>query len=289
MAFTGMYPFYVREIAMSNLAHAIVPMLPDAFAPGQTRQDDGESSILSNEKNTNLIAKAKSRKHQIDEYLPKTQPTGADAESVFLRPAGRLKLERPGIALGVAHAGNLESGWVTLQAEPASTGLHTQGRWQADVEIATNAVRVLLAQILPTRIQRKVKDLACEPAAAVVFENVWIDILLHQIENEHASLCALSMLELAAYRIVNGEVKLIKSVKSAPMPMEMQAVFTLGYRLKKGTITIDVCSELDRLTTTNIAVEDFGETLPIVKLRSGRALPNGVFRAKYRQIIAWSA
>ncbi len=289
MAFTGMYPLHVREFAMSNLAHSIVPTLPDTFALGQTTQDDGETSLLPDKKNTSLIAKAKSRKHQIDVFSPKTQPISGDSKSVLSRPSGRLKLDRPGISIGVAHSGNLESGWVTLQADAATTGLHTQGRWQADVEIATNAARVLLAQILPTRVQRKVKEFDCESAAAVVFENVWIDILLHQIENEHSSLCALSMLELAAYRIVNGEVKLIKSVKSSPMPMEMLAVFTLGYRLKNATITIDVCSELDRLTTTNIAVENFGETLPVVKLRSGRALPNGIFRAKYRQIISWSA
>ena len=97
------------------------------------------------------------------------------------------------------------------------------------------------------------------------------------------------MLELAAYCIVNDEVKLVKSVKSSPMPMQMLSVFTLGYRLKNGKITIDICSDLDRLTTTNIDIENFGQTLPIVKVRSGRALPNGIFRAKYRQIVSWSA
>lgn len=207
----------------------------------------------------------------------------------FVEPI-TLKIEVPRTeTLGIVPTGIQESGWVTLQAEATKTGLHTQGRWQADVEIATKLVRVLLAQILPTRVERhtQAKEGGCE--RAVVWDNKWIDILLHQIESEHASLCPLSMLELAAYQVVNGDVKLIKSVKSLPMPMEMLSVFTLGYRLKKGNITIDICSEIDRLTTTHIDMDGFGETLPVVRLRSGRALPNGIFRAKYRQIVSWSA
>jgi len=241
---------------MSNLAHLIISKLPNTFADP-------------------IRLKIKS---------PKIE--GRRIEG--------LQIEKRGIAIGgiaiggVADRDSQESGWVTLQADASKTGLNTQGRWQADVEIATNLARVLLAQILPTCVERKAQAFDASSACAVVNENLWIDILLHQIKNEQASLCPLSMLELAAYRVVNGSVKLIKSVKSSPMPMEMLSVFTLGYRLKNCKIMIDICSELDRLTTTNMEIEGFGETLPIVKLRSGRALPNGIFRAKYRQIVSWS-
>ena len=43
------------------------------------------------------------------------------------------------------------------------------------------------------------------------------------------------------------------------------------------------------LATTHIDMDGFGETLLVLKLRSGRALPKGIFRAKYRQIVSWSA
>ena len=119
----------------------------------------------------------------------------------FVEPM-ELKIEvSKSETLGV-HAGSQESGWVTLQADAAKTGLHTQGRWQADVEIATKLVRVLLAQILPTRVERHTQANGVSSEHAMILENKWIDILLHQIESEHASLCPLSLLELAAYRVV---------------------------------------------------------------------------------------
>ncbi len=221
------------------------------------------------------------------------QPIDASDMAVSLRPVQpnvERRSQSQANAIGsISLAGSQESAWVTLQADASKTGLHTQGRWQADVEIATNLARVLLAQILPTRVDRRAHECEENSARAVICENLWIDIFLHQIENAHASLCPLSMLELAVYRVVNGNVKLLKSVKSSPMPMEMLSIFTLGYRLKNSTIMIDICSEIDRLSTTHIDMDGFGETLPVVKLRSGRALPNGIFRAKYRQIVSWSA
>jgi hypothetical protein len=266
---------------MSKLSHLNTAAQPDSFMSGQMSQDAGQSCELPEQS-----AKAKTKKRHNSALLPKLQSLGTRAELVQTRPAARLKIERPGITSG--QGASYESGWVTLQADPTKTGLHTQGRWQADIEIATNAARVLLAQILPTRVEPSAQEFDTSAMRAVVYENMWVDILLHQIESAGTNLCALSMLELTAYGVVNGEVKQIKSVKSSPMPMEMISVFTVGYRLKSGKISIDICSDLDRQTTTNIDVEDFCETLPIIKLRSGRALPNGIFRAKYRQIVSWS-
>lgn len=263
-------------------AHLNASRLSDTCTQGQITLDEGEASLLPNEMPKALLAKAK--KPQINLHSPKSQRLKVDVLLGTPRASTKLKLEKPG-----GSDISQEAGWICLQADAAKTGLHTQGRWQADVEIATNLARVLLAQILPTRIEISPKESDAGAIRAVAQENVWIDILLHQMSSANSSLCALSMLELAAYRLVNGEVKLIKSVKSSPMPMEMLSVFTLGYRLKSCKITIDICSDLDRLTTSNIDIEGFGETLPIVKLRSGRALPNGIFRAKYRQIVSWSA
>jgi hypothetical protein len=271
---------------MSNLAHLIAAALPGTFALGQITPDNDDDSDLPDATSKALFAKATTKKRHNSALPPRSRHIGTDAELAQAPPAARRKIEKPGVTS--AQGASYESGWVTLQADPTKTGLHTQGRWQADVEIATNAARVLLAQILPTRVERSAQEFDTSATQAVVYENMWIDILLHQIESPGTNLCALSMLELAAYRIVNGEVKQIKSVKSSPMPMEMISVFTLGYRLKNGTISIDICSEVDRQTTTNIEVKNFCETLPIIKLRSGRALPNGIFRAKYRQIVSWS-
>ena len=216
------------------------------------------------------------------------------SDTTVLARAVQPKVERrsqsQGSAIGdIALAGSQELGWIMLQADATKTGLHTQGRWKADVEIATNLSRMLLAQILPTRVERRTHGVEDNSARAVVCENLWIDIFLHQTEKKHAFLCPLSMLELAVYRVVNGNVKLLKSVKSSPMSMEMLSIFTLGYRLKNGKISVDICSEIDRLATTHIDMDGFGETLPIIRLRSGRALPNGIFCAKYRQIVSWSA
>ncbi len=271
---------------MANLAHLITSALPGTLTVGQISKDDDEGSDLPEAASEALLAKTKTKKRHNSALLPRSQPRITDAELTQARPAARLKIEKPGVTS--TQGASYESGWVSLQADPTKTGLHTQGRWQADVEIATNAARVLLAQILPTRVEHSSQEFDARATCAVVYEKMWIDILLHQIESAGSNLCALSMLELAAYRIVNGEVKQIKSVKSSPMPMEMISVFTLGYRLKNGNISIDICSEVDRQTTTNIDVENFCETLPIIKLRSGRALPNGIFRAKYRQIVSWS-
>ncbi len=267
---------------MPKLAQSIAPILPSVCAAGEIAQDEGLATAMP-DGNKALFVNAKAKKQPIQAYLAKSQPFIVEAAPLALARPARLKIEKWGVQ------GTQESGWTTLQADPAKTGMHTQGRWQADVEIATNLARVLLAQVLPTRVEVGAKESAFEPKRSVVFETMWIDILLHQIENANTKLCALSMLELAAYCIDNNEVKLLKSVKSSPMPMEMLSVFTLGYRLKNARITIDICSELDRQMTTTIDIEKFGETLPIVKLRSGRALPNGIFRAKYRQIVSWSA
>ena len=271
---------------MANLAHLITTALPDTLTVGQISPDTAQGSDLPKAASKAVLAQTKTKKRHNSALLPRLQPRVTDAELTQARPAARLKIEGPGITS--AQGASVESGWITLQADPTKTGLHTQGRWQADVEIATNAARVLLAQILPTRVEHSAQEFDTRTTRAVVYEKMWIDILLHQIESAGTNLCALSMLELAAYRVVNGEVKQIKSVKSAPMPMEMISLFTVGYRLKNGNISIDICSELDRQTTTNIDVENFSETLPIIKLRSGRALPNGIFRAKYRQIVSWS-
>lgn len=266
---------------MSKLSHLNTATLPDSFTSGRTVLDDGQLCELPEQS-----AEKKTKKRHNTALLPNLQTPATHAEFAQARLTARLKIEKSGITS--AQGASFESGWVTLQADPTKTGLHTQGRWQADIEIATNAARVLLAQILPTRVERSAQEFDTSATQAIVDENMWIDILLHQIESPGTNLSALSMLELAAYRIVNAEVKQIKSVKSSPMPMEMISVFTVGYRLKNGTISIDICSEGDRQTTTNIDVENFCETLPIIKLRSGRALPNGIFRAKYRQIVSWS-
>ena len=262
---------------MPFVAQLIAPDSSGIFSPSQITHGDADEMQLS-------LSRAKAKKLQINSHLAKSQPLGIEAAPLGLARPSRLKIEKLGVAQDVH-----ESSWITLQADAEKVGTHTQGRWQADVEIASNLPRVLLAQIFPTCVNQTAQQLSVESMQAVVSNDMWIDILLHQIEGIDATRCSLSMLELAAYRIVNEEVKLVKSVKSSPMPMEMLSVFTLGYRFKNGKITIDICSDLDRLTTTNIGIENFGQTLPIVKLRSGRALPNGIFRAKYRQIVSWSA
>jgi|GEM_PF-3075651 len=274
---------------MSNPAQLIIAK-PDTVASGQITHGNAQSgeenarAFFGNTKTLKQFVAANATILSRPAFRPK-----AESPKFERVKNERLKNERQCIALGGIAQDTQESGWVTLRTDACKARLHTQGRWQADVEIATNLTRVLLAQIMPTCIERTVGAVDASSARAVVYENLWIDVLLHQIKSEHAAICPLSMLELAAYRVVNGDVKLIKSVKSSPMPMEMLSVFTLGYRLKNSIVTIDICSDLDRLTTTHIDIENFGETLPIVKLRSGRALPNGIFRAKYRQVVSWSA
>ena len=268
---------------MSNLAYSMHAEL--ANAASEPTAQAAASSTPPDRKTQALLAQEKNSMQPMD-------ASDASDASVLAR-AAQPKVERRSQSQGtigsIALAGSQESGWVTLQTDASTTGLHTQGRWQADVEIATNLSRMLLAQILPTQLDRRAHGFEENSARAVVCENLWIDIFLHQIESKHTSLCPLSMLELAVYRVINGNVKLVKSVKSSPMPMEMLSIFTLGYRLKRAKITVDICSEIDRLTTTHIDMDGFGETLPVVKLRSGRALPDGIFRAKYRQIVSWSA
>ena len=277
---------------MRTFAYSKSAPLPEAFATGTSPQRDGELSESPESSARALRVKQSNAERQMASGLAKPLVLDAQAptlSAVALKRSIKVpKIDKSGIG-GVRQTAGQEIAWVNLQADAHKTRWHTQGRWQADIEIATNLSRVLLAQILPTSIQRNSDVCNDRALVPVALENVWIDILLHQVESQPPALCALSMLELAAYRMVNGEVKLVKSVKSSPMPMEMISVFTLGYRLKDNKITIDICSELDRLTTTNIDIENFGETLPIVKLRSGRALPNGIFRAKYRQIVSWSA
>ena len=268
---------------MSSVVHLIASTSSDIFSPQITPDDAVAKAWLDNDTHASST-RVKAKKLPVNCYVAKLGPFGIEATPLGLVRPSRSKIEKFGVAQGVH-----ESGWITLHADAEKTGMHTQGRWQADVEIVSNLPRVLLAQIFPTCIERTAQELGFESMRAVVSENMWIDILLHQIQSTDATLCTLSMLELAAYCIVNDEVKLVKSVKSSPMPMQMLSVFTLGYRLKNGKITIDICSDLDRLTTTNIDIENFGQTLPIVKVRSGRALPNGIFRAKYRQIVSWSA
>ena len=269
---------------MSSFAHLNIAKLPEEFASSQITQSGGQSWKLADESSDALLVQANGRNQPVPALLSpalKPKPERLKVE--------KLKIDRHSLAFGGLVQGAQESGWITLQADANKTGLHTQGRWQADIEIATNLARVLLAQFLPAPSQETSEVHDDSAVGAALGENIWIDILLHQVQSQRPALCALSMLELAAYRSVNGEVKLLKSVKSSPMPMEMISVFTLGYRHKEGKSTIDICSDLDRLTTTHIEIENFSETLPIVKLRSGRALPNGIFRAKYRQIISWSA
>ena len=269
---------------MPNFAHLNIAKRPEEFVSSQITQSGGQSRKLADESSDALLVQAKARNQPVPALSRpalKPKPERLKVE--------KLKIDRHGLAFGGVVQGSQESGWITLQADASKTGLHTQGRWQADIEIATNLARVLLAQFLAAPIQRTSEVRDARAVGVVLGENIWIDILLHQVESQRPALCALSMLELAAYRSVNGEVKLLKSVKSSPMPMEMISVFTLGYRFKDSKITIDICSDLDRLTTTHIDIGNFGGTLPIIKLRSGRALPNGISRAKYRQIVSWSA
>ncbi len=187
-------------------------------------------------------------------------------------------------AENLAHAEQQENGWETLRADPRSTGLHSQGRWQADLEIATSTPLILLAQILPTRIEQ-----VGDSARAVILPGFWIDVLLHQIASTDPNLSALSMLEISAYRLVNAEVRQIHNVKASVMPMEMMSVFNFGYRFRAGKIAVEISSETDSEAVTYMEMSEFGETLPIIKLRSGRHLPPGLFRAKYRQTVSWSA
>ncbi len=270
---------------MSLFAFSTLAMLPNSFAPAQSPQSGAEANQTPEE---NARANAKSGKRQSVVERTNFTPSAADAAGLS-HAVRKSPYEKPFAYIGGVALDSQESGWIALAADPTKAGLHLQGRWQADVEIATNLARVLLAQIIPTRPERTTSADDAGPMRAEALKNLWVDVLLHQVESANPILCPLSMLELAAYRVVNGDVKLIKSVKSSPMPMEMISVFTLGYRLKGGKIMMDICSDLDRLTTTHLEIENFGETLPIIKLRSGRALPNGIFRAKYRQIVSWSA
>jgi hypothetical protein len=177
-----------------------------------------------------------------------------------------------------------ENGWETLRADSYSNGLHTQGRWQADLEIATSTPLVLLAQILPTRAEQ-----IGDSTRAVIFPGLWLDVLLHHIPSDSPVMTGLSMLEISAYRLVNSEVRRIHNVKASPMPMEMMSVFNFGYRIRAGKLAVEISSDTDNQAVTYLEIGEFGETLPIIKLRSGRHLPPGIFRAKYRQTVSWSA
>jgi hypothetical protein len=176
-------------------------------------------------------------------------------------------------------------GWVCLHQDPNTTGLHSQGRWQADIEVATNAPLVLLAQILPTRIEIE----ASQKVRAVCIEDYWIELGLRQFPPTHPALSGLSMIELTALKASGAEVKVVKCVKASPMPMEMMSAFTLGYRLKHGKIVVEVNSDSDKQCVTRMDLTPFGETLPWVKLRSGKQPQNtGISRAKFQQKISWS-
>jgi hypothetical protein len=176
-------------------------------------------------------------------------------------------------------------GWVCLHQDPSTTGLHSQGRWQANIEIATNSALVLLAQILPTRIEVNASQKLC----AVPIDDYWIELRLRQFPASHPALSGLSMIELAAIKASGAEVKVVKCVKASPMPMEMMSAFTLGYRLKRGKIVVEVNSDSDMQCVTRMDLTPFGETLPWVKLRSGKQPQNsGIFRAKFQQKISWS-
>jgi hypothetical protein len=179
-----------------------------------------------------------------------------------------------------------ELGWVTLRQDPSTTGLHAQGRWQAEIEVATHAPLVVLAQILPTRIAQN----AIQKALATRIEDYWIELRLRQFPATHPALSGLSMIELCALKASGAEVKLIKSVRASPMPMEMMSAFTLGYRLKHGKIVVEISCDSDKQSVTRMDLAPFGETLPWVKLRSGKQEHNtGIFRAKFQQKISWSA
>jgi hypothetical protein len=176
-------------------------------------------------------------------------------------------------------------GWVCLHQDPSTTGLHSQGRWQADIEIATNVPLVLLAKILPTRIESH----GSQKVRAVGIDDYWIEFRLRQFPPTHPALSGLSMIELTALKASGAEVQVIKSVKASPMPMEMMSAFTLGYRLKHGKIVVEVNSDSDKQCVTRMDLTPFGETLPWVKLRSGKQPQStGISRAKFQQKISWS-
>jgi hypothetical protein len=211
-----------------------------------------------------------------------------------------------------------EMGWITLRQDPNGNGCNAHGRWQADFEVATNAPLSLIAQILPARLGTRHVDSNASYATpdrrlgyantselagldvaggsglcAVLDESVWIDVLLRQFPATHPTLVGLSMLELAVYGAIDKgahrEVKLLKTVKASPMPMEMMSAFTLGYRQKQGKIMVEINSETDQQAVTRVEFGPFGECLPWVKLRSGKQSPtSGVFRAKFQQKVSWS-
>ena len=181
--------------------------------------------------------------------------------------------------------GDAESGWVTLKHEPRGSGLHQQGRWQAQIEVASNASLLLLAQFLPMEIEVDLR----EEVQAIRSEAAWVDVHLRQFAPTHPTLCGLSMIEISAKDVHAGQVRVLKSVKASPIPMEMISTFTLGYRLRFGMFAIEICSESDQLSVTRMELEQFGEVLPWIRLRNGKQpAESGVSRASFRQKISWS-
>lgn len=181
--------------------------------------------------------------------------------------------------------GEVESGWVTLKHDSKGSGLHQQGRWQAQIEIASNASMLLLAQFLPMEIEVGVGD----DVQAIRADSVWVDVHLRQFAPTHPTLCGLSMIELSAKDVVAGQVRVLRSVKASPIPMEMISSFTLGYRLRFGKMAVEICSESDPLSVTRMELAQFGEVLPWIRLRNGKQpVDSGVSRASFRQKISWS-
>lgn len=178
-----------------------------------------------------------------------------------------------------------ETGWYTLKHDPRASGLHQQGRWQAQLEVASNAPMLLLAQLLPMEIEVDARD----QVQAIRSDSAWIDVYLRQFAPTHSTLCGLSMIEISAKTVVSGQVRVVRSVKASPIPMEMISTFTLGYRLRFGKISIEICSESDQLSVTRMELEHFGEVLPWVRLRHGKQpADSGISRASFRQKISWS-
>lgn len=178
-----------------------------------------------------------------------------------------------------------ESGWVTLKHDPRGNGLHQQGRWQAQIEVASNAPLLLIAQFLPMEIEVDAR----EDVQAIRSDSAWVDVHLRQFAPTHPTLCGLSMIEISAKDVVAGQVRVLRSVKASPIPMEMISTFTLGYRLRFGKMAVEICSESDQLSVTRIELEQFGEVLPWIRLRNGKQpLDSGISRASFRQKISWS-
>ena len=181
--------------------------------------------------------------------------------------------------------GDAESGWVTLKHQPRGSGLHQQGRWQAQIEVASKASMLLIAQFLPMEIEVDAR----QDVQAIRSDSAWIDVHLRQFAPTHPTLCGLSMIEISAKNVVAGQVKVLRSVKASPIPMEMISMFTLGFRLRFGKMAVEICSESDQLSVTRIDLERFGEVLPWIRLRNGKQpLDSGISRASFRQKVSWS-